>query len=66
MRQWTTEERKKQSMLIQRWKPWNKSRGPKTTDGKERSKMNARKHGMRSIEAQEMQKMFHALLREMG
>ena len=53
-------------MLIQRWKPWNKSRGPKTTNGKERSKMNARKHGMRSIEAQEMQKMFHALLREMG
>jgi hypothetical protein len=45
MSQWTPERRLRQSQLIQDWKPWTKSTGAKTKDGKEISKMNAYKHG---------------------
>jgi hypothetical protein len=37
-------ERKKQSRLIRKWKPWELSTGPKTTEGIENSKMNAVKY----------------------
>jgi len=50
MRHWTLEERQKQSELIHRWRPWNQSTGAKTPAGRERSKMNALKHGGRSAE----------------
>ncbi len=45
MRQWTPEERRRQAEAIRRWKPWEKSTGPKTEKGKESAKMNAFKHG---------------------
>lgn len=45
---WTQERRQKQSEAIKRWKPWEKSTGAKTAEGKEKSKMNAYKHGGRS------------------
>mgnify|MGYP001244298902 CR=1 FL=1 len=45
---WTQERRQKQSEAIKRWKPWEKSTGAKTSKGKEKSKMNAYKHGARS------------------
>ena len=45
MRQWTKEERLKQSQLIKQWKPWKQSTGARTVNGKEVSKMNAYKHG---------------------
>ena len=48
MRRWTVEERKKQSELIRKWKPWECSTGPKSKEGKERSRENAYKHGARS------------------
>lgn len=48
MRQWTEQERRKQSELIRHWQPWQQSTGPKTVEGKEISKMNAHKHGLRS------------------
>ena len=48
MRQWTEEARKRQSELIRRHKPWTKSTGPKTEEGKHCSSRNAVKHGMRS------------------
>jgi len=48
MRQWSQEERAAQSRLIRKHKPWEKSCGPKTQEGKEKSKMNAYKHGGRS------------------
>ena len=35
----TPEHRAKRAELIQRWKPWEKSTGPKSTDGKTRSAM---------------------------
>ena len=31
---WTPERRKRQSEAIRRWKPWQKSTGPKSTEGK--------------------------------
>ena len=31
---WTPERRKRQSEAIRRWKPWNKSTGPKSPEGK--------------------------------
>ena len=31
---WTPERRKWQSEAIRRWKPWNKSTGPKSAEGK--------------------------------
>ena len=45
MTQWTEERRKKQAEAIRRWKPWEKSTGPKTEKGKEASRLNAYKHG---------------------
>lgn len=47
---WTQERRLKQSEAIKRCKPWEKSTGAKTPEGKEKSKMNAYKHGARSKE----------------
>jgi len=31
---WTLERRKRQSEAIKRWKPWEKSTGPKSSEGK--------------------------------
>ena len=31
---WTPERRKRQSEAIRGWKPWNKSTGPKSPEGK--------------------------------
>ena len=45
MRKWTEEEKAKQAAAIRRWKPWEKSTGPKTEDGKARSKMNGLQDG---------------------
>ena len=44
---WTPERRKTQSKLIQNWKPWANSTGPRTVQGRKTSSMNALKHGMR-------------------
>ena len=47
---WTPERRKNQSEAIHRWKPWEKTTGPRTIKGDAVSNMNALKHGMRSAE----------------
>ena len=49
MRHWTTEERLRQSQLIQSWQPWNKSTGARTPEGKAISSRNASKGGIKSI-----------------
>lgn len=49
MRHWTTEEREKQSQLIQNWKPWQRSTGARTQAGKVISSKNAYKGGSRSL-----------------
>lgn len=57
MRQWTQEERLKQSQLIRNWRPWEQSTGAKTEAGKAVSKMNAYKHGGRSAVINEVEDM---------
>ena len=44
---WTLERKVKQSVVIQNWKPWQKSTGPKTVGGKTRVSRNAFKGGHR-------------------
>ena len=45
---WTPERRARQAALMRRLKPWMSSTGPKTDEGKGKSKANATKHGGRS------------------
>jgi hypothetical protein len=42
---WTPERLARQAKLIQHWRPWEKSTGPKTQDGKEKISQNAFKGG---------------------
>jgi len=42
---WTLERKQRQSELIHRWKPWKRSTGPRSEDGRQISKMNAVRHG---------------------
>jgi hypothetical protein len=43
---WTDERRKRQAALIKTWRPWEKSTGPLTEQGKLRSRQNAFLHGV--------------------
>jgi hypothetical protein len=45
---WTTERRAKQSQAIRQWKPWAKSTGAKSPEGKAVVSRNAFKGGHRS------------------
>lgn len=63
-RQWTAEERERQSALIRNWRPWEKSTGPKTLGGKVACKLNPMKHGLRSAEFRTEQKRIHQVLRD--
>jgi hypothetical protein len=63
MRNWTTEQRQRQRELIQRWKPWTKSTGAKTPEGKKRSSQNAYKTG-KSLEFREFIKFINRLLKD--
>ena len=47
MPRWTPEARLKQAERIRQWSPWSKSTGPRTLEGKSRSKTNAWKGGVR-------------------
>jgi len=44
---WTPERRARQAERIKQWQPWDRSTGPKTTEGKARSSRNAWKGGVR-------------------
>jgi hypothetical protein len=68
MRHWTPEERARQSRLIRKWKPWKQSTGARTVTGKAASKMNAYRHGMRSVEVRAIRRtiwQYQRLLREL-
>lgn len=43
MSSWTPERRKRQADLIQRWRPWKQSTGPRSANGKARAARNAYK-----------------------
>lgn len=45
---WSLERKVKQRAAIMRWRPWEKSTGPKTSAGKDAVSRNAWKHGNRS------------------
>ena len=49
-RNWFPEERQRQAALIREQKPWEKSTGPKTSEGKQAVRHNGLKHGFRSAE----------------
>ena len=63
MRHWTPEERLKQSKAIRSWKPWEKSTGAKTVQGKVISSKNAIKTG-NSAYVRELIKHMNRILRE--
>lgn len=54
---WSEERRKQQSERIRSCKPWEKSTGPITEEGKEASSKNALKHGEYTIELINNRKM---------
>ena len=56
-KQWTAEKRDKQAEIIQQRKPWLKSTGAKTAEGKAISLLNAWKHGFFSAEIVEIKRI---------
>ena len=56
MRTWTPEERARQSELTRQQKPWLKSTGPRTAEGKLASSTNSTTHGMTSRAAKEFKR----------
>lgn len=58
---WTPERRARQAEAIRRWKPWAKSTGPRSDEGKARSSRNAYRGG-RWRELRELSKAMNALL----
>lgn len=42
---WTLERRERQSVLIRTWRPWERSTGPTSEEGKARSSRNGDKGG---------------------
>ena len=63
MRTWTPEQRQRQRELIQRWKPWEKSTGAKTAEGKKRSSQNSLKTG-NSLEIRDVIRQLNKLLKD--
>jgi hypothetical protein len=47
---WTLERRMRQAQLIQATRPWERSTGPRTAEGKRRSSRNAFRGGVRAQE----------------
>lgn len=56
---WTAERRRKQSQLMMTTRPWERSTGPKTEQGKANSSRNAFKGGFRQ-QIQDMRKLLKA------
>ncbi len=60
---WTPERRKKMSKDIHKWRPWDRSTGPRTDLGKSRSAYRALKSGTNSAEVIEARGSAMALRR---
>ena len=63
-RQWSPEQRARQSVKIQQWRPWARSTGPKTEEGKVASAGNANKHGLRGRKWLELARDVNDYLRD--
>ncbi|CBJ42546.1 conserved protein of unknown function [Ralstonia solanacearum CFBP2957] len=63
-RRWTPEQRATQAEKIRRWKPWERSTGPTTDEGKAAASQNAVKHGMRGTAWIERRRQMAELIRE--
>ncbi|RQS22454.1 hypothetical protein DIE00_34090 [Burkholderia sp. Bp8989] len=63
-RRWTPEQRAAQAEKIRRWKPWERSTGPVSDDGKAASSQNALKHGMRGAAWLEKRRRLAAMIRD--
>lgn len=61
---WTEERRARQAERIKQWRPWEKSTGPKSEDGKKRASLNAFKHGVRSAEWAAVERRVSEALRQ--
>lgn len=62
---WTEERRRKQAEAIKKWKPWEKSTGPRTEAGKARTRLNAvqeRRHAETTIEARKILKLHRTFM----
>ena len=46
---WTPERRARQAVLIRHWKPWERSTGPRTPEGKAKVSRNADKGDTRGM-----------------
>lgn len=46
---WTPERRARQAEMIRNWRPWEKTTGPKSEEGKATSSQNAWKGGFRPM-----------------
>ena len=60
---WTADRRQKQRESIQRWRPWEKSTGARTAEGKAKVSRNAVKTGA-SLDIRELIKYLNGLLRD--
>lgn len=60
---WTLERRAKQALLIRDWKPWERSTGPRSVEGKALSAQNGYKGG-RWRELRQLSKFVNAQLRD--
>ena len=60
----TPEHRARQAQAIRTWRPWEKSTGPKSVEGKARVAGNAFRHGGRSNRAIAQMREVRALLSE--
>lgn len=60
---WTLERRQRQSQQIRSWKPWQRSTGPRTAEGKARTAMNGFRGGRRKAE-RELRKLLRQALAE--
>lgn len=58
---WTEERRERQAEAIHRWKPWNRSTGPKSEEGKATASRNAWKGGQWTEHRALIRRMNHIL-----
>lgn len=61
---WSSERRAAQAAAIERWRPWERSTGPRSEAGKQRSRLNATKHGNRSADSLALHRKIGAVLKK--